>query len=444
VVAIALFAATAAQAAPSSIETGFFDPNASAGGAGVAYSWLEPGAAFLRARRAGASLTRIPILWGRVDGSARGPEGDNWFALDQVVAAARARNMKILFTIYNGPSWAGGRNGTRPELLAAFAVRAATRYPDVRLWQVWNEPNNQHFLKRPNRVEKYRAMVNQVAAALRPLHPGNLIVAGASSPFGHPEIGDGGATPPMTFMRQLLKQRTKFDIWAHHPYTRGGPTTQAFRRNDASIGDLPQMRRILTRVVRAGRVDHRVKVRFWVTEFLWDSKAPDPCGVPLALHGRWTAEAVYRMWKAGVTLITWSQLRDYPFVRSSPGSPGIPYQGGLFRWGGEGKFGRAKPALKAFRFPFVAFRRVGGAFVWGRSMRGTPGRVLVQRRTSRGWVTITRIQTNRHGLFKRRLFTPLGATSVLRAKRAGGGAASLPFSLRVPRPPKPLPQPLGC
>jgi cellulase (glycosyl hydrolase family 5) len=444
VVAIALFAATAAQAAPSSIETGFFDPNASAGGAGVAYSWLEPGPALARVRKAGASIVRIPVLWGRIDGSAPGGSGDNWFALDQVVEAARARHMKILFTIYNGPSWAGGRNGNRPDLLAAFAVRASTRYPDVRLWQVWNEPNNQHFLQRPNRVEKYRAMVNQVAAVLRPRNPQNLIVAGGSSPFGHPEIGNGGATPPMTFMRQLLTQPTHFDIWAHHPYTRGGPTKQAVRRNDASIGDLSQMRRILVRAVRGGKVIHRVGVRFWVTEFLWDSKGPDPCGVPLALHARWTAEAVYRMWRAGVTAVMWSQLRDYPFVRSSPGSPGIPYQGGLYRWGGQGKFGRAKPALKAFRFPFVALRRPGGAYVWGRTKGGAPGRVLVQRRTSGGWRTIARIRTNRHGLFQRRLFKPLGTRSVLRAKKAAGGPASLPFSLRVPRAPNPLPQPLGC
>jgi hypothetical protein len=340
----------------------------------------------------------------------------------------------------------GGRppHGDRPDLLAAFAVRAARRYPDVRLWQVWNEPNNQHFLQRPNRVEKYRAMVNQVAAVLRPLNPGNLIVAGASSPFGHPEIGSGGATPPMTFMRQLLSQPTSFDIWAHHPYTRGGPTTHAARRNDASIGDLSQMRRILMRAVRSGKVNHRAKIRFWVTEFLWDSKGPDPCGVPLALHGRWTAEAVYRMWKAGVTLVTWSQLRDYPFVRSSPENPGIPYQGGLYRWGGQGKFGRAKPALKAFRFPFVAFRRPGGAYVWGRTMRGTPGRVLVQRRTSGGWKTVVRIRTNRHGLFQRRLFKQLGPKSVLRARKTTGGPASLPFALRVPRAPNPPSQPLGC
>jgi len=436
--------ATAARAAPSSIATGFFDPNASAGGAGVPYSWLEPGLAYSRARTAGASVARIPILWGRVDGSSPGPADDDWFALDQVVVAARANNMAILFTIYHGPSWAGGRAGDRPDLLAAFAVRAALRYPDVRLWQVWNEPNNQHFLHRPNRVGKYRAMVNQVAAVLRPLHPRNLIVAGASSPFGHAEIDDGGATPPMTFMRQLLKQRTSFDIWAHHPYTRGGPTQRAARRNDASIGNLVQMRRALVRSVSAGKVVNRAKVRFWVTEFLWDSKGPDPCGVPLALHGRWTAEAVYRMWKAGVTLITWTQLRDYPFVRSKPGKRGIPYQGGLYRWGGEGRFGRAKPALKAFRFPFVAFRRPGGAYVWGRTPNGTAGRVLVQRRTSSGWRTIARLSTNRHGLFQRRVFKPLGARSVLRARKASGGPPSLHFALRVPRAPDPLPQPLGC
>ncbi len=429
---LALSASATSSAAPKQIQTGFFDPNASAGGAGLTASWLEPVLAYKRARAAGANVVRIPILWGRV-------EADGWGRIDDLVAAARANRLTMMFSIYNAPASEGGTANPNPRALAAFTKFAARRYPDVRLWQVWNEPNNQRFLQRPNRVEKYRALVEAVTAAVRPLNVGNLIVAGATSPFGHPEVGDGGATAPLSFMRALLKKSTSFDIWAHHPYTRGGPTAHAARPNDVSIGDLPEMRRVLTRALRAGKVENRAKVRFWVTEFSWDSKPEDPCGVPLTLHGRWVAEAVYRMWRAGVTLVTWTQFRDYPFVRRVN-----PYQGGLYLWGGPGKFGAAKPALKGFRFPFVAFRRPGGAYVWGRTPRGLAGRVILQRRTSRGWMNIGRVTTNSHGLFQRRLFRALSASTVLRAKRAGGGAASLPFALRVPRSPNPLPQPLGC
>ena len=49
-----------------------------------------------------------------------------------------------------------------------------------------------------------------------------------------------------------------------------------------------------------------------MTEFSWDSNPPDPKGVPAVLEGRWVAEALYRMWSAGVSLVTWFTLRDQP------------------------------------------------------------------------------------------------------------------------------------
>ena len=64
-------------------------------------------------------------------------------------------------------------------------------------------------------------------------------------------------------------------------------------------------------------------MRFWVTEFAWDSNPPDPGGVPLALEGRWVADALHRVWAAGVSLVTWFSLRDQPLRTSA-------YQSGLY------------------------------------------------------------------------------------------------------------------
>ena len=105
-----------------------------------------------------------------------------------------------------------------------------------------------------------------------------------------------------------------FDIWAHHPYTSGGPTHKAVNREDVSIGDLPGMKRLLDAAVRAHHVVSKQKVRFWVTEFAWDSQPADPKGVPARLNARWVSEALYRMWLNGVSLVTWIQLRDEPFT----------------------------------------------------------------------------------------------------------------------------------
>ena len=86
----------------------------------------------------------------------------------------------------------------------------------------------------------------------------------------------------------------------------------------------------------------------WVTEFGWDTAPADPKGVPLALHARWVSEALYRMWNAGVSLVTWIQLRDDPLTTSYT-------QSGLYLRAREVQRDRPKAALRAFRFPFVAF-----------------------------------------------------------------------------------------
>lgn len=96
-------------------------------------------------------------------------------------------------------------------------------------------------------------------------------------------------------LRPTCSAETRFDVWSHHRYTSGGPTHQAVLRDDVSLGDLPEMRRVLDAAMRAGHVRSAGKPRFRVTEFSWDSSPPDPNGVPTALHTRWVAEALYRM-----------------------------------------------------------------------------------------------------------------------------------------------------
>ena len=238
-------------------------------------------------------------------------------------------------------------------------------------------------------------------------------------------------------MRELLSKPIKFDIWSNNPYTAGGPTHSAYRANDVSIGDLPDARRVLRAAIAGHRIASARRVAFWVTEFSWDSKPPDPCGVPSALLARWVSEAPYRMWRAGVSVLMWTQLKDYPFVRGK-----IPYQGGLYTFGGNGRVGAPKAAMRAFRFPFVALKRRGGAYVWGRTPWGKAGRVRIQKKTSRGWTTVKIVRTNGNGIFRGRFYFSTSSTGRMRARRVGSSLSSVSFSLK---PTKSLSiQPLGC
>ncbi len=162
--------------------------------------------------------------------------------------------------------------------------------------------------------------------------------------------------------------RAKFDIWANNPYTTGGPTHESAGVDDVSLGDLPKMARLLKAARKAGKIVTDLKsVPYWVTEFSWDSKGPDPGGVPMKRHARWTAEAMYRAWNAGVSRFFWLSLRDWP----RPG--GLPYsetiESGLYFRANKIENDRPKRTLAAFRFPQVAFAKPSrrAVLVWGRT-----------------------------------------------------------------------------
>jgi hypothetical protein len=281
----------------------------------------------------------------------------------------------------------------------------------------------------------YRNLVNAVAPALHAVRADNIVVAGGLSPF----TVNAGATRtmgPLQFMRSMLcmskgsrpkrtcRTRVEFDVWSAHPYTSGGPTHHAFNPNDVSLGDLPEMSRLLRSAVAARQVASSRRVRFWVTEFSWDTKPPDPGGLPLALHARWVAQALYVMWKAGIDVVTWLQLRDDPFTRSTPVQSGLWFRGRTMQQD------KPKPALRAFRFPFVALHVKRGTVVWGRTPTSRPGAVVIEQRTSGSgkWRRVARLRANSAGIFTKRL-APTPARGSMRARVVSPAAKSLGFSL---------------
>jgi hypothetical protein len=367
-----------------------------------------------------------------------------------------------MLSIVEAPPWAerssDGPAGTRspdPAELAQFARAIARRYsgtvmglPRVRLWQLWNEPNIYRFLNpqfdspfdeevpssaRALSPGLYREMLNAFAAAVHAVSNRNLVITGGMTPFARAFAGTP-AVGPLRFMRELLcltpknrpapgcHQRTSFDVWSHHPYTQGGPTHHALDPQNVSLGDLPEMRRALRAAIRAGHVRSNRRIRFWVTEFSWDTKPPDPHGVPVRTHARWVAEALYRMWRSGVSLVAWYSIRDD--ARNGKPDPQV-YQSGLYyRCASGPACDRPKPALAAFRFPFVALPAHGRTQVWGRTPFGRRARVRLELRRGGSWREVTTLRTDAHGIFMRKLKAPLSGT--MRAVEAGSGGARSP------------------
>jgi hypothetical protein len=177
------------------------------------------------------------------------------------------------------------------------------------------------------------------------------------------------------------------------------------------------MRATLDAGMRAGRIVTTQKLRFWVTEFSWDTNPPDPNAMPIALQSRWVSEALYTMAQSGVSLATWYLIRDEPLSS--------PYQSGLYF-----RNGRPKPSLQAFRFPFVAFRRGDSVTVWGRTPSERPATVIVEHRSGGAWKRVGALASNSVGVFRGRFSAPSG--DWLRARMTPGSATSRPFSLTEP------------
>jgi hypothetical protein len=429
----------------------------------------EEAVAFPIERAAGASYVRLMARWASIapatppdgfDASDPTSPGYSWDALDSAVGAADAAGLTPILDIAAPPVWAmkiapKGKNGGTPRAsdLGAFATALATHYdgltagvPAEHVFQVWNEPNLSLFLN-PVSGSAYRGMVNAAANAVHAVDPENLIVAGDLDPFGHPKSKKQNrygwySVAPLAFMRSLLclskgshphatcHDPVHFDVWSHHPYTFGGPFGHAKNPDDVELGDLPRMRALLKAGVQLHQVVSEQPVQFWVTEFGWDTNPPRPHAVPLNLAARWTAESLHQMWLAGVSLVTWFLLEDYP-------SPS-PYQSGLYFHASSLERARAKPSLTAFRFPFVAYLgKTGNTIrVWGRDATSDDETVKVQLQhgSSGSWRTVALISSNAHGIFQATLKLKATKKDWLRASAPGSGN-SLGFSLTQPHNP---------
>jgi hypothetical protein len=219
------------------------------------------------------------------------------------------------------------------------------------------------------------------------------------------------------------------DVWSVHPYTSGGPSTLPANPDNVWIDNLGALTRLTQAAQRLKTLVSSNPVQTWVTEFSWDTNPPDPRGVPLGVDQRWVAEALYRAWRAGISVFTWFSLYDEPLGSS-------PFQAGLFFACADGSdCDTPKPAAAAFRFPFVAFKlRRGSALVWGLAPPGSNPLVQVEWLYHGVWRGLAWMRSDGSGAFVGRLRLPTAigpANGVLRAT-AQGGQSSPPFSLRHP------------
>lgn len=438
---------------------------------GVSNLYTNAPLAFQRTREAGADLVRIPLYWAGTAPTVQPPSWEpenpddpayNWRNSDEAVVNATAAGLTPVLEVDGTPRWAqrcvapanlGGPSLCDPDptALRQFAIAAARHYsgelagvPRVRYWQPLNEPNlSTFFFPQYNTAGQalspglYRALLNGFYSAVKSVDPSNLVISAGLGPIAVPPWTIG----PLSFARQMLcmtgsrhphptggdcEGGVHLDIFAIHPYTTGAPSHQG-KANDVELGDLDKLQRLLAAADRAGRIKGAFKhTPLWITEFSWDSKPPDPGGLPLSTETQWAAEALHVAWAAGVTHFFWYSLDDQPHGSSYKEAN----ESGLYFRGPTLEQDRPKPVLTAFRFPFVAYPRASGLDVWGRTPTSARGRVSIQALRGRRWRRIGTLRADSHGIFRGRLSSGYGRDRRGRVRAVYRQQRSAPFPMR--------------
>ena len=391
-------------------------------------AWLQFGAGTLDQRlatfkRLGVPLVRFTLHWNQIaarrpanPASPRDPAYD-WRAPDRILRGLRRHGLTPVLTLLGTPPWANGRRPpnfapARPRYIRAFARAAATRYPWVRYWLIWNEPNKPLWL-RPTRASIYvRHLLNPAYRAIHAVLPHARIGGGVTAPRG----GLGGVAP-VAWIRGMAAARARLDAYAHHPYPLRPTETPSSGgcRNCPSItmATLPKLLILVRRAFGAKPV--------WLTEYGYQTNPPDTfLGVSPRRQATLISLAAMRAWRlARVTMLIHYLYRDEPVLSR--------FQTGLVF-----ADGRLKPSLQAFELPFAEMRRVGfETTVWGQVRGGRPGRkryrLEVLRRNEWQPVGHDRL-TNDSGIFIRRIRLKRGA--LLRIRVPPGKRFSLELRIR--------------
>lgn len=440
VLGLVLFGAANASAARP-LELGFtgytddlyFDPN-------VRDLWLD------RTVQAGASTVVLAANWADIAPTDRptgfdprnpGDPAYSWGSLDVGVRAATAKGLRVMILVSRAPRWAEGpdrpqddtpRGSWKPDPaeLGSFGTAIATRYsgrfvdpadpgagalPPVRLWELWAEPNlwvnlTPQFDDNGDRVspEHYRRMLAAFYPAVKEVEPFNTVLNGGLAPYG--DTPGGLRMRPLAFFRDLLclKGRQKLrrvnctpspmlDVLAHNPINlSGGPALSAIHPDDVSSADLNKVRRTLRAAERAKTIQPGGKRPLWATEFWWNSSPPrGGSGVGLQRHARWIEEALYLFWKGGASMAINLKIRDGGDPRDFVNGTGL-YLGN----------GEPKPALTAFRFPFVVdSQSKRRSRAWGKAPAS--GRLVIEKKRKGGWRRIERLDVSAGQVFTARL-----------------------------------------
>jgi Cellulase (glycosyl hydrolase family 5) len=346
----------------------------------------------------GVDVVRYTLRWDEIE---RRQGRLNWGRTDQVLRGLNNRRIQAIVTLVGTPGWA---NGGRPSRFAppsgkdfaTFAGTAAERYPFVRYWLIWNEPNLRRWLEPTVPGTYVRRLLNPAFKAIHAANRRALVGGGVTGPRANV-----GGVSPLDWLRGMRKAGARLDAYAHHPHPGSpfeSPTEGGCFGARCKTVTLANLRSLVDAVRRAWGGGKRI----WLTEWGYQTKPPDRfLGVSPRLQAQYIGEAAKLVYRTRqVDMLIQFLYQDEPQLDR--------FQSGLLTWRG-----RPKPGLHAFSFPIACTPPNGSATrIWGQ-IRPRAGRQPYRlQRVLKGnrkvWLTGIRL-TDRRGIFQASVAVPFGA-----------------------------------
>jgi hypothetical protein len=202
----------------------------------------------------GVTTTRVDLHWSSIAPSRPDDPRDpsdpayDWGRADLIMLGLAERGITPIVSAYNTPRWAsGGRSepgivdnvlAPDPDDFADFMGALAARYsgegrsaagdplPEVRRFEIWNEPNLAGFLRPqfegdvPVSLDNYAAMVSAAYPAIKEANADAIVIAGVGGPRSSTTATGVGA---IEWVRGLVEREIPLDAYSQHVYPAAAP-----------------------------------------------------------------------------------------------------------------------------------------------------------------------------------------------------------------------------
>jgi len=304
--------------------------------------------AFPLYKQLGVNTFQIQLDWSKV-APTRPAKPTSWrdpayvwpVEVTQAIRAARKQKIKVAILVNRTPGWANGGKAPiwMPRRVVNFSrfVRAASRrYPTVRRWMIWGEPNRADRFQ-PNKKGKrtapraYARLLDAAYGGLKRASRRNVVIGGMT--------WTGGDVRPAYFLRWLKLpggRRPRLDWYGHNPFPFRYPNLkeEPLAGGWRDISDMDVFSREVARAFPG-------RPRLWLSEFTIQSDQRSgifDLYVNQQEQARWL-KAAYRIARRvrPIAGLGWLSLVD-----QAPGPMSS-------HWGLMTSDGTPKPALEAFR-----------------------------------------------------------------------------------------------